>query len=128
QTTNFGYDSFGRVIKVARPDGTNIKIEYLLCCGSETCPTNGAYLVKTTPFAADGATQNGPITKVYRDTLSREIATDVEGFDGAGTDCTISAPCWIRVDTQYDVNGYLGQKSRPYFLTGGAQRWTTYSY
>lgn len=51
-----------------------------------------AYLIRSTPFASDGATQNGPIGTIYFDTVDREIARDAQGFDGTT----------IRTSTQYD--------------------------
>ena len=52
------------------------------------------------------------------DQLGRGIAADTEGFDGSA----------IRAATQYDAQGPVAQKSRPYFVSGGSPRWTTYTY
>jgi RHS repeat-associated protein len=128
--TNWSYDSFGRRTNETRPgiNGTQTDISYQLCGGAVVCPTNGAFVVTVTPYNYGHAAQNGPITKTYYDALSRIIATDVQGFDGPSTGCTLASPCWIRTETQYDANGNVGQTSRPYFLAGGIPKWTTYSY
>jgi YD repeat-containing protein len=75
------------------------------------------------PETSSGS-QNGPLAVTFYDGLSRTIATDVEGFDGSGTGCTTSAPCWNRVATQYDANGRPHQTSRPYFVASGTPKWT----
>src|SRR5262245_8452202 len=121
-TTTWSYDSFGRKTLEVRPDGTQTKWEYLFCSGmnggTESCPTGGNYLMRATPLAADGVTQNGPIGTVYFDALDREIAKDIQGFDGSLT----------RITTEYDSFGRVQRKSRPYFVTGGTPQWTTFTY
>jgi RHS repeat-associated protein len=127
-------DSLGRETLETRPGATGTKtaVNYQYCAGVYTgtapCPANGAYVVQSTPTASDGATQNGPATRTHFDALSRAIAVDVEGFDGPATGCTLTAPCWIRTATQYDVNGNVAQTSRPYMLAGGTPKWTLYTY
>ncbi|WP_291849246.1 RHS repeat-associated core domain-containing protein [Bradyrhizobium sp.] len=74
--------------------------------------------VKTTPYAADGTTVNGPVLLVYFDLLDRETARETQGFDGAA----------VRATRQYDALGRVSQTSRPYFLAGGTPQLTTYSY
>jgi YD repeat-containing protein len=121
-TTTWGYDSFGRKTLETRPDGNKTGVAYFYCAGvfggTSSCPALGAYAVRVTPLASNGATQNGPISWAYFDALSRVIAKDVQGFDGS----------WIRVATQYDSFGRVAQNSRPYFITGGTPRWTINQY
>ena len=133
-TTSFATDSFGRRVLTTLPfaDGTKSAVAYSYCTGvnggSASCPTGAAFMVQTTPYAHDGVTQNGPATRTFFDILSRAIASDVQGFDGAGTGCTATAPCWIRTETVYDDHGFVARTSRPYFAGTGTPQWTTYSY
>ena len=105
-----------------RPDGTKTSFAHLWCSGvnggSATCPTYGAYVTTTTPLAADGTTQNGPISQAYYDALGRVIASDAQGFDGS----------LIRSATQYDAFGRVQQASKPYFLSGGTPKWIVNAY
>jgi RHS repeat-associated protein len=121
-TTTWSYDVFGRKTLEVRADGTQTKWDYLFCSGfnggTASCPSGAVYLIKATPLASDGTTQNGPIGTVYFDQLDREIARDTQGFD-AGT---------IRAATQYDALNRVLKKSRPYFASGGTPQWTTFTY
>jgi RHS repeat-associated protein len=121
-TTTRSYDGFGRKIMEILPDGTQTKWAYLFCSGvnggTATCPAGAAYLIETTPYAADGATANGPVLLVYYDLLNREVARDTQGFDGST----------IRATTTYDALGRVSQTSRPYFLNGGTPQLTAYVY
>jgi RHS repeat-associated protein len=121
-TTTWNYDGFGRKTLEVRADGTRTTWSYQYCSGvaggSASCPANGAYLVQATPQAADGVTQIGAITASYYDQLGRVIANDNQGFDGS----------LIRSAVQYDTRGRVAQKSRPYFVSGGAARWHVYAY
>ena len=74
--------------------------------------------MQTTPLAANGTTHIGPVKTAYFDQLERVIAADTEGFDGSA----------IRAATRYDAQGRVAKKSRPYFVSGGSPRWTTYTY
>jgi RHS repeat-associated protein len=127
-------DTLGRETLETRPgaQGTKTAVSYQYCAGvnggAASCPQYGAILVQTTPYAHDGATQDGPATKTYYDALGRAIAVDVEGFDAPGGTCTLSSPCWIRTTTSYDANGNVAQTSRPYLLAGGTPQLTTYNY
>ena len=95
-TTTWSYDVFGRKTLEVRADGTQTKWDYLFCSGfnggTASCPAGAVYLIKATPLASDGATQNGPIGTVYFDQLDREIARDTQGFDGS----TIRAATAVR--------------------------------
>jgi YD repeat-containing protein len=132
--TQWQYDSFGRRTLEIRPgtSGTETAASYQYCTGinggTASCPQYGAYLVQTTPSAHDGVTQDGPATRTYYDALSRAIAVDVEGFDGPLTACALPNPCWIRVQTAYDGNGFVIKTSRPFFVAGGTAQWTVNSY
>ena len=121
-TTTWTYDTFGRKTLEVRADGTRTSWSYQFCSGTAggtaSCPSGGATLVQETPLASDGTTHIGPVKTGYFDQLGRNIAVDTEGFDGSA----------IRAATQYDAQGRVAQKSRPYFVSGGTPRWTTYTY
>ncbi|MBS1985528.1 MAG: VCBS repeat-containing protein, partial [Bdellovibrionales bacterium] len=120
--TSWSYDSFGRATLETRPDGTKTSTTYAYCSGvnggSATCPTYGAFLRQVEAFASDGTTQIGPIATVYYDALGRVIAQDMQGYNGST----------IRTATVYDAQGRVYQTSRPYFVSGGTAKWTTYTY
>jgi RHS repeat-associated protein len=121
-TTTWTYDGFGRKTLEVRPDGTRTTWAYQYCSGvnggTASCPTNGAYRVVTTPLAADGVTQIGPISTVYYDKLDRVKANDTQGLDGSA----------IRTATLHDGFGHVAWKSRPYFLVGGTPKYTIFTY
>jgi RHS repeat-associated protein len=122
-TTTWSYDVYGRKVQEVRADGTQTRWSYVYCSpynsSTVNCPVSGAaYYIQATPYASDGTTQNGPIGIVYYDTLDREIARDTQGFDGSD----------IRAAKQYDAFGNVAQQSRPYFVSGGTQHFTTYQY
>jgi RHS repeat-associated protein len=115
-------DTWGRKTLVVNGDLTRTTFQYQYCSGinggTASCPANGAYRVVATPLAADGTTQIGQIVTTYGDRLDREIAKDGQGLGGQA----------IRVATDYDALGRVLQNSRPYFLSGGAPLWTTFTY
>ncbi|MDD4617067.1 MAG: hypothetical protein PHW76_08165, partial [Alphaproteobacteria bacterium] len=115
--TTWTYDSFGRKTLEVKPDGTRTSFAYIYCSGvnggTASCPTYGAFFVQATPYAANGATQNGPQTKAYYDMMARSIGTDTQGFDGRV----------IRQEVRYDALGHAQKASRPYFLSDGTPRW-----
>ncbi|CCD94777.1 hypothetical protein BRAO375_3690005 [Bradyrhizobium sp. ORS 375] len=121
-TTTWSYDEFGRKTQETRSDGTQTRWSYQFCSGvnggSASCLSGATYLVQETPYAADGATVNGPVTTVFFDTLEREIGRRTQGFDGSTVQATKS----------YDALGRVAQTSRPYFLNGGTPQYTTLSY
>jgi RHS repeat-associated protein len=121
-STTWNYDSFGRLSKETRPDGTQTQVVYAYCAGvnggSASCPTHGAFLRQATPTASDGTTQIAPASTTQYDMLSRRIATDSQGFDGSA----------IRLATPYDALGRIAETSRPYFLSGGTPQWTVNTY
>jgi len=120
--TSWTYDSFGRKTLETRTDGTKTSWSYQFCAGvnggTASCPTGAKYLATVTPLAADGVTQNGPISTAYYDMLGRAIAGDTQGFDGS----------LIRGATLYDAVGRVSQKSRPYFVSGGTPAFEVYTY
>jgi len=128
-STTWQYDGYDRRILETRADGTRIRWEYLFCAGVQggtaACPTIGGaagkWLVKETPLASDGVTQNGPVSKRYFDMLDREIRTETQGFDGSGTAAAIYK------DTQYDSLGRPYKVSNPYYA-GQTAYWTTATY
>jgi RHS repeat-associated protein len=132
--TAWSIDTLGRETLETRPgaQGTKTAVSYQYCTGvnggTASCPQYGATLVQTTPYAHDGATQDGPATKTYYDALGRVIAVDVEGFDAPGGSCTLTSPCWIRTATFYDTNGNVAKTSRPYLLASGTPQYTVYNY
>ncbi|WP_217509834.1 RHS repeat-associated core domain-containing protein [Herbaspirillum sp. C9C3] len=121
-TTQWQYDSFGRKTREIRADGTQTKWEYLYCSGvnggTTPCPSYGAYVVVSTPLASDGTTANGPWSKVYFDSLDREIKTETVGFDGSSI---------VAKDTQYDSLGRVSRTSLPYYANQ-TQQWSTVTY
>jgi RHS repeat-associated protein len=121
-TTTWTYDTFGRKTLEVRADGTRTAWSYQFCSGiaggTASCPAGGTYLVQTAQLASDGTTQIGPTSTAYFDQLGRTIAADTQGFDGS----------LVRTATQYDSQGRVLQKSRPYFVSGGTPKWTSYTY
>ena len=122
-TTMWTYDTFGRRTQETRPDGTITKTTYAYCNGvnggtDTTCPSHGAYLSTTTTLGSDGTTQIAPTMRSYFDGLSRQIAGDLQGFDGS----------WIRNDTIYDTYGRVLKTSRPYFLQNPSPVYVTFAY
>jgi RHS repeat-associated protein len=111
--TSWQYDSFGRMTKETRANGTITSYTYSYCAGvnggAASCPSLAAYQVQSNSYAPDGVTQNGPTTIAYYDILSRQIASDTQSFD-------TGASQWIRSETHYDAFGHAAQVSRPYFL------------
>jgi RHS repeat-associated protein len=134
--TSMIYDTFGRPSFGTKPDTNKVSIGYAYCSGvnggTAACPANGAYVVTTTPETSTSTptsgTQNGVAIKTVYDALGRPIATDMQGYDGPSTGCTLVAPCWIRTATLYDASGRVHQTSRPYFINGGTAAYTTYAY
>jgi RHS repeat-associated protein len=121
-TTTWTYDAFGRKTLETRADGTQTTFAYVFCSGfnggAASCVAGAVYLVRSTPLAADGATQNGPQSVSYFDQLNRAIASDSQGFDASIT----------RVTSQYDSLGRVQQTSRPFFASGGTPVFTVPSY
>jgi RHS repeat-associated protein len=104
------YDGFGRPLQLAKPDGTIVKFAYTLF--SDPNFPNVAFYGDATPYASDGVTQIGPITRAYYDALSRKVIAAAQGFTGS----------WIFAYSQYDANERLGGQSRPYLYTTGTSQ------
>ena len=115
-TTNWSYDTFGRMTQEVRPDGTQTNTSYSYCSGS--CPTYGQFYSQSVIDAPGGSPQVGPISYAYYDMLSRTIASDSQGFGGSN----------IRVATVYDGNLRVQETSRPYFTASASPAWTQYAY
>ena len=122
-TTTWTYDTFGRKTLEVRADGTRTTWSYQFCSGTAggtaSCPAGGTYPgAGRRRWPPTARRTIGPVTTAYFDQLDRGIASDTEGFDGSA----------IRAATQYDAQGRVAQKSRPYFVSGGTPRWTSYTY
>jgi RHS repeat-associated protein len=141
----FSYDTFGRILTQQKmnPTGgtvhTQVATKYSLCSDTlpsgETCtvnPSDGTdttvaqFLVITTPENGSGS-QNGPMTVVLYDWLSRAVAADTQAADGS----------WVRVSTEYDAKGRVLRTSLPYCLATSVSactssalspKWTVNSY
>jgi RHS repeat-associated protein len=113
-TTTWTYDSLGRKTLEVRADGTRTAYSYGTC---NNCVGFSVYFVTATPLATDGATQNGPISTVYFDSLDREVGRDTQGFNGST----------VRARRNYDNLGRVQQTSRPFFI-GVTKQWTTNAY
>ncbi|HEY2010592.1 MAG TPA: FG-GAP-like repeat-containing protein [Rhizomicrobium sp.] len=115
-TTNWTYDTFGRVTQEIRPDGTQTNQSYAYCSGG--CPGYGQFYSQSVIDGPGGSPQVGPASYAYYDMLSRPIANDSQGFDGSN----------IRVATVYDGNLHVQETSRPYFTSSASPAWTQFTY
>ncbi len=114
-TTSWDYSIHGRKIKETAPIGAYTETEYLVCQslgGTATCPTNGAYVIHTLQFDADGV-KSAPWARAYFDGHGRSIRTEVEDELGST----------IVEDTEYDAFGRVAKQCEPYFW-GGAKAQT----
>ncbi|MCP4304379.1 MAG: hypothetical protein GY788_05775, partial [bacterium] len=109
-TTAWEYDSFGRVDKEIRADGTETRNFRYLCDGDPVCPTHGA--IKTIT-----ETSGAPPATAYHDKLLREIRATAVALDGR----------LLHVDTEYDALGRVARSSVP-FYDGDTPLWTTVVY
>jgi RHS repeat-associated protein len=136
--TTWAYDGLGRKTLEIRADGTRTRWSYVYCLNpgapdwpsapvgatTATCETVPArfmvgsntvgpsaimpvYYAQATPFKSDGTTPEA-YTRVYYDSLGREIRTETQGFDGSGS----SQP--VLQDTAYELAGNVSTKSLPY--------------
>lgn len=80
------------------------------------------YYVQATPLRADGVTPNGVYTRVYYDTLGREIRSETQGFDGGATGATVYK------DTGYGLDGKVAVKTLPYSAGTSPVYVVSYSY
>jgi RHS repeat-associated protein len=136
--TTWAYDGLGRKTLEIRADGTRTRWSYVHCLNpgvpywpsapvgatTATCETVPAhftvgsstvgpsaimpvYYIQATPLKSDGTTAEA-YTRVYYDSLGREIRTETQGFDGSGS----SQP--VLQDTAYELAGNVSTKSLPY--------------
>ena len=116
-TTTWKYDAFGRKVEEQRSDGTTTTWSYDPCQGGDLCPNHGVYKITTKHFDATGGTLSAPAI-VYYSALAQELRTETIGFNGGK----------VLQDTQYDEQGRVWRKSRPYFSGVNPSYWTTYTY
>ncbi|MDR2009873.1 MAG: FG-GAP-like repeat-containing protein [Bacteroidales bacterium] len=105
--TRYEYDGFGNIIKIHSPTGHTTDIER---AWENSVQNNVAYSVTTT-------SPGRPQTKVWYDILGREIKSSTDFYNQT-----------IVTEKQYNPDGTLYKESLPYFSTGSASRWKTYSY
>ncbi|MFZ0932346.1 MAG: FG-GAP-like repeat-containing protein [Syntrophobacteraceae bacterium] len=114
--TDYTYDFFGRVLTVVE-----------LPNDSTTYPTKkyfynnyGAVGQQNITLASRVVSGNAGVysKSVYFDGLGRTTSQHSDGPNGAS----------IYVDTVYDANGRLGQKSYPYLYGIETEKWTQYTY
>ena len=118
-STTFQYDAFGRKTRENRPDGTYSLWTYHLCTdGAGYCYYGDStfYRVNKYDYGTDGnwfQWQVGFFDRFDHDT-------------GIAHDNTFS----VQIDRRriYDTLGRLTAESKPFFITGGTQYFTNYSY
>jgi len=106
------FDPFGRVTAREHADG-NIEQVQIEPCGGSLCSevTWADAALRETVSTTNVATQTAPTTRIYRDTLGREVLRETEAFDPADG--------WVRIETRYDAAGRAIEQSLPYFSAGG---------
>ncbi len=103
-TTSYEYDGWGNRTLTRHPDGTEERT-------ATTWSSDNGATIKTT------VSRSGESDEVrYYDIAGNE--THAETSNISGTVC---------VDTEYDAQGRVSRKSKPYFK-GGSPLWTTYKY
>ncbi len=107
-TTAWDYDSFGRLRRELRSDGTETRTLYLLV--EEGGPEGAVYQVRT------DSSGMAPVI-AYHDVLDREIRQETLSFDGER----------IFTDRGYNNRGEVVRVSDPYF-EGTAPLWTVSEY
>lgn len=80
------------------------------------------YYVQATPLKPDGVTPNGPYTRVYYDSLGREIRTETQGSDVSGISQLVYK------DLAYDFVGDPIVKTLPYAAGGTSRYVADYTY
>lgn len=105
-TTTNTYDAFGNLIKTHTPEGN---INYSLGWATGNVPPTAVYY-------SNEIIDNAPDVQTYYDVLEREVYTITDGFNQK-----------IYTLTQYDINGAVLNKSKPFF-SGYLNNWTEYTY
>lgn len=106
QTTDYSYDTFGRLIKKTNPDGSYTATQYTYCVTS-TC-TDQKVAVEKQSFASGGVTEAAPTTISNYDAIGRDIFDEMQTFDGS-----LSTISHI-----YGRSGNLAQTTKPYIYGG----------
>jgi RHS repeat-associated protein len=106
-TLTYTYNELGRVTNISSNDGSQTTTTYAWETPTST-PKPARYSILQTG-------NDGSQTKSWFDKLSREIRTDVRGFDGS----------WIYTDTKYNIKGQVDSISEPYF---SGPLWNRYLY
>jgi RHS repeat-associated protein len=107
------HDSFGRVTRETKPDGTRTDYQFFSCptgCGF----SNGQYQVSA--ISSGGGSVISQSAAVF-DSMERELQSTRWMFGGAQS----------HVLTEYDLMGRVKRVSAPLW-TGGALHWTTTTY
>ena len=120
-TSNYHYDTFGRMLQTQNPDGTwkQYTYDYAYCDGHTVPgvqPPASQAACPVEQFSIQDLGPNGsspvpltPIKFVHYDALSREVYTDKLGLQNL----------WQRSSINYDANGHVASQSAPYFSTSG---------
>jgi RHS repeat-associated protein len=110
-TTNWTYDSFGKVLTESRADGTSTTTSYTQCTGTDNyCISNASYTITTTQAGA-------PTSVVTYNINSAVIQSATQDKDGNT----------IYARTEYDKLGRTTRSSRP-FKANAATTWTSMTY
>jgi RHS repeat-associated protein len=112
-TTNWTYDSFGKVLTESRADGTSTTTSYTQCTGTATdsyCIANASYTITTTQAGT-------PTTVVTYNINSAAIQSATQDKDGN----------LIYARTEYDKLGRTSRSSRP-FKANAATVWSSMTY
>lgn len=115
--TTWQQDSFGRTTRETRPDGAYSTSERYRCGGTVSCPANAVIKIVTNSYGSDGVII-APTATVFQDELYREVRSTTVSLLGTS----------VRVDTIYDGQGRIAQKSEPYFSGAATVYWTTIQY
>jgi RHS repeat-associated protein len=110
-------DAFGRPTREIRADGTYTTTERALCGGIVACPAAAAIKIVSNTYGSNGA-MIAPTETVYQDKLYREVRKTTLSLAGTA----------VHVDTIYDGEGRIAQKSEPFFNGAATLYWTTIQY
>lgn len=113
-TTSFTYDSFGRVIREDRADGTWSTTRTRF---ARWCQPNGGEVLENAYTCVITQSKGSPVSVVQFDRLARKIRTVNVGFDDR----------LVYSDTKYDAQGRVARVSRDYYM-GDYVYWATSEY